>query len=182
MFGKHIKRFHLTDHIAPSKLQVMLKFCKNVIHLSLPSFDYKNIGKIVSSTASLQIVDILGPKFDHRCNDSKRFIQQIFMSFHNLKELSLHFGSLPKLLHYLLLWLEEWANFNYVPRKLNIVFNGNYLHSISTTLQSCVSILRSKTLPKNFESGHIAWFNICFKRSKDFSPVVPTLQLQVTTV
>ena len=179
MFGKHIKRFHLADHIAPSKLQVMLKFCKNVIHLSLPSFDYKNIEKlekIVSSTASLQIMDILVAKCD------QLFIQQIFMLSRNLKELSLHIGSLPKLLHYLQFWLEEWANFNYVPRKLNIVSNVKYIYlqSISTTLQSCVSTLRSKTLPKNVKLGHIVWFNIFFKRSIDFSPVVPALQLQVT--
>ena len=179
MFGKHIKRFHLADHIAPSKLQVMLKFCKNVIHLSLPSFHYKNIEKlekIVSSTASLQIMDILVPKHYH-----SMFIQQIFMLSCNLKELSLHFGIYVPLPHYLQqLWLEEWANFNYVPRKLNIV--STYSHSISTTLQSCVSILRSKTLPKIFESGHIAWFNICFKSSIDFLPVVPALQLQVTNL
>ena len=36
MFGKHIKRIHFSDHIAPSKLEVMLKYCKNVTHLSLP--------------------------------------------------------------------------------------------------------------------------------------------------
>ena len=38
MFGKHVKRIHFADHITPPKLEVMLKFCKNVVHLSLPSF------------------------------------------------------------------------------------------------------------------------------------------------
>ena len=38
MFGKHIKRFHFADHVAPSKLEVMLRHCKNMVHLSLPSF------------------------------------------------------------------------------------------------------------------------------------------------
>ena len=36
-FGKYVKRIHFANYITPSKLEVMLKFCKNVIHLSLPS-------------------------------------------------------------------------------------------------------------------------------------------------
>ena len=187
MFGQHIKRFHFADHIAPSKLQVMLKFCRNVLQLSLPSFNYKNIEKlkkIVSSTANLQILGILRPK---SCD--KLLIQQIIMLSSNLKELSLHYGPAPvfqELKNFneqIQYWLEEWANFNYVPRKLTIFFTKipyGYLESISTSLQSCVPTLRSKALPTNFESGHIAWFNICFKRSIDFSPVVPVFQLRVT--
>ena len=186
-FGQHIKRFHFADHISPSKLQVMLKSCKNVIHLSLPSFQYNTLEKLekfVSSTASLQIVDILRPKpFSGR-----PFIQQIFRISRNLKVLSLHYvpASLTQLWTFneqILIWLEEWANFNYVPKKLNIVFNrnySNYLQSISTSLQSSVSTLRSNALPTNFESGHSAWFNISFNDPIDFSPVVPALQLRVT--
>ena len=176
-FGKHIKIFHFADHIAPSKLQVMLKFCKNVIHLSLPSFKYKNVEKletVISSTANLQILSILVPN-----NCSILLFQQIFVLSSKLKELSLFLLYNKEVQNF----LREWADLNYVPRKLNIVFHGNgfihHLWSILRSLQSCVSTLRSKTLPTNIESGHSAWFNICFKRSTDFSSVVPAIQLRV---
>ena len=176
-FGKHIRIFHFADHIAPSKLQVMLKFCKNVIHLSLPSFKYKNVEEletVISSTANLQILSILEPK-----NCSILLIRQIFVLFSKLKELSLFLLDNKEVQDL----LKEWADFNYVPRKLNIAFEGNafiHLQLILRSLQSCVSTLRSKMLPTNIESGHSAWFNICFKRSMDFSPVVPAIQLRVT--
>ena len=185
-FGQHIKKLHFADHIAPSKLQVMLKSCKNVIHLSVPSFHYNTLEKLekfVSSTASLQIVDILRPK----SFSGRLFIQQIFRISRNLKELSLHYvpTSLNEIWTFngqILIWLEEWANFNYVPRKVNIIFNrnySNYLQSITTSLLSSMSTLRSNTLPTNFESGHSTWFNISFNSPIHFSPVVPALQLQV---
>ena len=68
MFGKHIKILHFAGKVAPSKLEVMLKFCKNVIQLSLPSICFRNFKKLdynlekleksVSSMTSLQILDI----------------------------------------------------------------------------------------------------------------------------
>ena len=46
MFGKHIKILHFAGKVAPSKLEVMLKFCKNVIQLSLPSICFRNFTKL----------------------------------------------------------------------------------------------------------------------------------------
>ena len=155
----------------------MLKFCKNVIHLSLPSFKYKNVEEletVISSTANLQILSILEPK-----NCSILLIRQIFVLSSKLKELSLFLLDNKEVQDL----LKEWADFNYVPRKLNIAFEGNafiHLQSILRSLPSCVSTLRSKTLPTNIESGHYAWFNICFKKSIDFSSMVPAIQLRVT--
>ena len=169
-FGKHIRIFHFADHIAPSKLQVMMKLCKNVIYLSLPSFNYQNVEEletVINNTANLQILSILKPK-DCR---------QILVLSSRLKELSLFCELDTEGVQAL---LKEWADFNYVPRKLNIVFDGNntvYLRSILTSLQTCVSTL---ILPTNIESDYCAWFNICFKRSTKFSPVVPAIQLRVT--
>ena len=114
-FGKHIRIFHFADHIAPSKLQVMMKLCKNVIHLSLPSFNYQNIEEletVINNTANLQILSILKPK---DC-------QQILVLSSRLKELSLFCELDTEGVQAL---LKEWADFNYVPRKLNIVFDGN---------------------------------------------------------
>ena len=176
-FGKHIKIFHFADHIAPSKLQAMLKFCKNVMHLSLPSFKYKNVEEletVISSTANLQILSILELK-----NCSILLIRQIFVLSSKLKELSLFLLDNKEVQDL----LKEWADFNYVPRKLNIAFERNasiHLRNILRSLPSCVSTLRSKTLPTNIESGHYAWFNMCFKKSIDFSSVVPAIQLRVT--
>ena len=169
-FGKHIKIFHFADHIAPSKLQVMMKLCKNVIHLSLPSFNYQNIEKletVLSNTANLQILSIVAPQFGYI------YFIQILVLLSKLNELSFYGLDTDNVQGL----LKEWVDFNYIPRKLNIVIDGNdsiYIKSIFTSLQSS---LRSKTLP---ESGHCAWLNICFKRSTKFSPVVPAIQLRVT--
>lgn len=35
VLGRHVKRLHFADHVAPSRLEGMLKFCKNVTHLSI---------------------------------------------------------------------------------------------------------------------------------------------------
>ena len=40
MSGKHFKKFYFADHIGPSTIQLLLKYCKNVIHLRLLSFNY----------------------------------------------------------------------------------------------------------------------------------------------
>ena len=156
----------------------MLKLCKNVMHVSLPSFNYKNIGKletVISNPANLQILSILEPK-----DCSITSIRQIFVLSSKLKEVSLFCDLYSVEVDDL---LKEWADFSYIPRKLNIVFDGRYilnLPSILTSLQSCVSTLSSNTLPTNIKSDHCASFNICFKRSTEFSPVVPAIQLQVT--
>ena len=187
MVGKHIKRFHLAHHIAPAKLQVMLKFCKNVVHLSLPSFNYKDVEKlekIVHSMGCVQILDFLVPVSIFLKFKEDAFIRQCFMLSYNLKELSLHFEqstiwfsiSMQK-------WFEEWANSNYVPRKLNIIVDRTlimeddpFMHS----LQLCVPILGNKTLQKSLESKDTAWVNIFFKTLADFSLTIPFIQLQVT--
>ena len=61
MFGEHVKQFHFAD-VPPSKLEVMLKFCKNVTYLSLPRFTYYSdilkLEKVVCSMESLRVLDI----------------------------------------------------------------------------------------------------------------------------
>ena len=181
-FGKHIKRIHFADHIAPTKVGVMLNYCKNVIHVSLPSYFYhgnfEKFEKIVHSMRSIQILDILAPVFSTGDN----FIRQCFSLSSNLKELSLHYRlSTVMICVTIQKWLEKWANNDYVPRKLNIVFARKLMgHGLTISLQSCVSILGNKTLQNNSDSEDVAWFNIYFKTSTDFSATVPFIQLQVT--
>ena len=149
-FGKYIKRFHFVDHIAPAKLQVMSRFCKNVIHLSLPSFNYKlnfeKLEKIVHSLECIQILDILVPVSIYLKFKMDAFIRQCFIISNNLKELSLHFEHCATTWFIISMqqWLEEWANSNYVPRKLNIIVDKTLAieHSFFLySLQLCVPIL-----------------------------------------
>ena len=177
-FGKHIKRIHVSDHIAPSKLEVMLKFCKNVIHLSLPSFKYgHNVAKleeIVHRMGSIQILDIMVP-----LNEDTALIRQYFTLSNNLKELSLHYrrASCDTIRQ----WLEGWANFNYTPRKLNIIVDRTFtmVRTFTSSLRSCVPILRNKKLQRNSDLEDNAWVNIYFKTSTDSSATIPYIQLRV---
>ena len=173
IFGKHIKTYHFADHVAPSKLEVMLKYCKNVVHLSLPSFNYyinfKKLKTIVHGMASLQVLNIPLPW-------GRTMIREIFTLFSNLKELSLHYAFGVEL--YCKQCAEEWANFNYVPRNLNIIFvdKPGCPNLFISSLQSCLPWLRNNKLSNLSGSSDIARFNICFNQSS----AVPYIQLQVT--
>ena len=116
---ENIRTFNFTDHIAPSKLQWMLGMCKNVIQLSLPSFmhgdNFAKFEMTVCKLGSLQILAI-------QSNSWIYGFQRILKLSSNLKELSLYCNhSIPCLYIKLKEGLEEWANFNYLPRKLNII-------------------------------------------------------------
>ena len=179
IFGKHIKRIHFGDHIAPSKLEVMLKYCKNVTHLSLPSFQYgvvfEKLEKIVRGMGGLQVLDILVPSvFTYSNKDA--VIRQYFTLSNNLKELSLYLRFCDTIQQ----WLEVWANFNYTPRKLNFVVDRKLttMRTLNTSLQSCVPILRNKTLQRSSDLEDNAWVNIYFKTSNVAR--IPFVQLRVT--
>ena len=183
-FGKHIRRFYFTDDIAPSKLQLMLRMCKNVIQLSLPSFTYvANFDKFemtVCKLGSLQILVIPSPMYR---ND----FQRILKLSSNLKELSLHCCQL----RCQSIWwfriqmkekLEEWENCNYLPRKLSIIIMDKPLlmHSLISSLQSCFSTLRDEKLPSISNAPNIAWLNICFNMTENFSSILPYIQVRIT--
>ena len=175
-FGEHVKQFHFAD-ILPSKLEVMLKFCKNVTHLSLPRFTYYGefgkLEKIVCSMTSLQILDI------QSCTNID--MQQLFKLASNLKELSIlrHDRSffLPSdFSHEMSKWIEQWANSNYLPRKLNVVV-GRF-NPLGFELKDCLTVLKNKKISKISDLSNIAWFNICLQMSTDL--VVPWIQVHIT--
>ena len=180
MFGQYIKQFHFAD-VPPSKLEVMLKFCKNVTHLSLPRFTYYSefgkVEKIVCSMSSLQIMDIQG------CSGIN--MQWVFKLASNLKELSIyhrlrHHGEIYESSDSSLemsKWIEQWAYLNYLPRKLNVVVG---LCDPSGFLNDCLTVLKNKKLSKILDFPNIAWFNICFQKSTDFVSVVPCVQVCIT--
>ena len=94
----------------------------------------------------------------------------------NLKELSLHNNVGIFLVEDCLV---EWENANYIPRKLNVIYNRySYIFSlyfsILISLRSSVPKLR---LQRILGSDNIVLFNISFELP---SPVVPLIQLQVT--
>ena len=95
-----------------------------------------------------------------------------------MKELSLRL----KLCDIIRPWLEGWANFNYTPRKSNIVVDrkpeGLMMLTFNTSLQSCVSILRNKTLQRSSDLEDTAWVNINFKTSNVAR--IPFVQLRAT--
>ena len=182
MFGQYIKQFHFAD-VPPSKLEVMLKLCKNVTHLSLPRFTYYSefgkVEKIVCSMSSLQILDIQG------CSGIN--MQRVFKLASNLKELSIY----HRLRHHesifdypssdssleMSKWIEQWANLNYLPRKLNVVVG---LCDPSGFLKDCLTVLKNKKSSKILDFPNIAWFNICLQKSTDFVSVVPCFQVRIT--
>jgi len=172
MFGKHIKRFHFADKIPPSKLMVMLKFCRNVAELSLPSVCYhEKLEKILCSMSNIQILHI-------NLKISSINIQPLFTLSGNcnLKELSLTCITVN-----MQQLLEEWANFDYVPRKLNIFVRESKLpigFEISQ-LQSCLPMLRAKKLPTVSDSDDTAWFSVYIK-TPVITSFVPIVQLKVT--
>ena len=170
LFGKHVKHFHFAGHIAPSKIEVILKHCKNVIHLSLPSFHghFDRLEKIVHCMGNVQILDVLLP-YDT--------IRQYLTLASNFKELSLRHARLRN--DVLRQWLEEWANLNYTPKKLNILVPSElrFINHLMSSLNSCVSLLKTKPLQTMSGIDTSAWCNIYLT---DNSTSIPHVQLKVT--
>ena len=163
VFGKHVKHFHFANYIASSKLEAMLKHCKNVTHLSLPSFrgNFDRLKKIVHCVGNIQILDVLSTCTYH----------QHFTLASNLKELRLH----TKIFR-LQQCLEKWANFNYVPEKLNILCPTKF-YGVTSSLRECISMLKTKPLQRISSTGTSPWCSIYFT---DYSATIPYVQLQVT--
>ena len=179
MFGEHIKQFHFAD-VPPSKLEVMLKFCKNVTHLSLPRFTYYGefgkLKKIMCNMTSLQILDI------EVCTNLRIQILFKLATKLKLKELSIYRRSCLSLDGEIPNWIEQWANSKYIPRKLNVIvtdFEKSY-RPIDCLKRLCLPAFKNKNLSKVRSLPDIAWFNICFKRSTDFVSVVPYIQVRIT--
>ena len=108
--------------------------------------------------------------------------QRILKLSSNLKELSLHYSRCVLYFHIKMKkGLEEWVNFNYLPRKLSIVVRDKpvMMHTRISSLQSCFSTLRDKKLPSNSDAPNIAWFSICSNMTS-FSPVLPYIQVRIT--
>ena len=108
-FGKHIRRFNFTDHIAPSKLQLVLGMCKNVMHLSLPSFTYgANFEKFEMTVCKLRSLQILVIQSDMWICD----FQRILKLSSNLKELSIYVTGFEKTRLPHTFDLMTWTNHN----------------------------------------------------------------------
>ena len=148
-----------------------------LMHLSLPSFHYylnfEKLKMILLGMASLQVLNIhflyIGTA-----------TEEIFTLSSNLKEPSYHYEFI--LLRNYTDWLVVWANFNYVPRKLNFVFTDKpeCPDVLISCVQPCLPIMSNKKLSKISGPPDITLFSVCFNDSADLLPVVPYIQLQVT--
>ena len=169
-FGRNVKRFCFADDVAPSKLEGMLKYCKNVTHLSLPKFSsIETLEKMVCHMADLQTLDI------HSTNYQLKDILK-FSSI--LKVLAIILYSDSYLVGQVKYWFEEWASSHYMPRKLNLIIYADEWHSLNSVVLSLQSIMKDKSFLKN--SCNIACFNICVNTSMEFLPMLPYIQIQVT--
>ena len=191
LFGEHIKKFHFAD-VTPSRLEVLLKFCKNVTDLHLPSFTYYNeVGKLKNTLCSMASLQILHIQTSTRAETGVDYMQQLFKLASNLKELSIY----PRRLldNEMTEWIEYWANSNYVPRKLNIILNSDMRWYAPTCycyfpvakngreLRKLVdlTILENKKLSKVLDLPDIAWFNLYHERYTDFVSDVCYMYIQV---
>ena len=106
--------------------------------------------------------------------------EEIFTLSSKLKEPSYHYEFI--LLRNYTDWLVVWANFNYVPRKLNFVFTDKpeCPDVLISCVQPCLPIMSNKKLSKISGPPDITLFSICFNDSADLLSVVPYIQLQVT--
>ena len=74
--------------------------------------------------------------------------------------------------------LEEWANFNYIPKKLNILCSNMFFNvNITSSLHAWISMLKTKPLQRISSTGTSTWCSIYFT---DYSASIPHVQLQVT--
>ena len=192
MFGEHIKKFHFAD-VTPSRLEVLLKFCKNVTHLHLPTFSYYNeIGKLKKTLCSMASLQTLHIQISTRTKTGVDYMQQLFKLAGNLKELSIYPRRLSD--NEMTEWIEYWANSNYIPRKLNIILTNSDMRWYAPTcycyfpvakndrqLRQFVdlTLLENKKLSKVLDLPSIAWFNLYHERYTNFVSDVYYMYIQV---
>jgi len=114
--GQYIKRLSFPDHVAPSKLTVMLQHCSNLVELSIPKTILKldQLIKLIDSMGNLRSLDI--PRV-------RNPFHMVLPYCSRLKELTIRIltqqdNVVP---HYYETLLTEWARNMFVPQVLNIV-------------------------------------------------------------
>ena len=161
MCGKHVKVLSFPYCRGPSTPIVMLQYCSNVQHVSLPStkLDPKQLQKITRHLGCLQTLEF---KVDH---DSD--IEQLFSNTSHLKEIMIISDSGPPIEDLFKYWKENECK----PPSCSVIADGftkrlgEYAAQITTIPAGTTSIFTV------FSKYH----KVCSK----FSPSLPCLQLHV---
>ena len=165
-FGKYIQRFSLPDRVTSTKLTEMLRLCKNVVHLSLPTSQlsgeqFKQIIKQMKHLQSLDISATMGESWP-------------LLSCRKLKELTLRMQ--VKKEDYLWLYNPDGPRtlFSFKPQNMNIIFNKRdciYEHRL---LEEWLKLNPSS---RACHTGCLRLFSN-IKIPMDFSPQLPEFQVQ----
>ena len=119
--GIAIKKLSFPDHVTPSALLKLTKYCNNVINLSIPTtkLDPEQVGQVVKHMDSLQRLDI---QWDF---DIKKLLS---VTSKNLTELTIRVQVMKNGDNYkrefsnsIDSWLHYWISDGYRPQNLNIV-------------------------------------------------------------
>jgi len=172
-YGKHVKRLSFPDHMMPSKLVSMLKYCNNLIQLSIPASKLSagQLGKAIEPIRNLEMLDIpwsgdINPLLAITARLKELTIREKVTKPVLIAPISYSFLDL------LDSWMDKWVKKGFQPQILNIVSNGNivpakliqqWFHlnpSSPPGLSGCLKVYRRLRVPMN-----------CF-------PALPEFQLQ----
>ena len=176
--GRHIKRLSFPDHVPnPSKLTSMLRYCINLVELSIPTSKLRSsdqLGKIIQSVGTLQNLDItwssdLHPPLDI-CGKLKELTIRIGIKA--MKKGKNSVSPRRTLCKSLNSWLDEWAIKRFQPQTLKIVV-GRFI-----PFKNLVE--RWPHLNSYSSTGHAGCLEVFsdFKVPMDLFPTPPDFQLR----
>ena len=158
--GQYIRRLSFPDHVAPSKLTVMLRHCSNLVKLSIPTSKLSpdHLGKLIEPMGKLQSLDI--PKATNP-------IHLILAVCARMKELTVRLTTQDNVETI----LTEWAKKVFVPQALNVVSMQAFVPRLL--------IQKWFDLNPNSPTDHICCFKVysSLKVPMDLFPVLPDFQL-----
>jgi len=173
--GVAIKKLYFPDHVTPSTLLKLMKYCSNVINLSIPTtkLDPEQVGQVVQHMGCLQRLDI---QWDFNIK------QLLSVTSENLTELTIRVQVMKNGDNYerefsisIDSWLPYWMSDGFRPQNLNIVteYADNFFWTplYDNLLETWTT---SKFLPGC--NGHIKFFTTT-KASLHLFTVAPKFQL-----
>ena len=172
-FGEYIKRLSFPDHVMPSKLASMLKYCRNLVQLSIPTsrLSADQLGKAIESMRYLEKLDVpwngdINPLLLISAKLKELTIREKVKKPTSIAPISYSFfDSLDS-------WMDKWVKEEFHPQTLNIVSNAHILpatlmqhwfHSNPSSLPGltgCLKVYRRLRVPM------------------DLFPALPEFQLQ----
>ena len=173
--GKHVKRLSFSHHVNSSKLIPMLKYCCNIVQLSIPTtkLNIDQLGKVIEPMRSLKRLDVPWYYDDD--------INPLLLISARLKELTIREKSkkpthwppvsypIDKALHS---WMDKWVKEGFQPPRLNVVS----IARISEAKLIDQWVLSNPSSPP----GCTGYLNVYRNMQilMDFYPTLPEVQLQ----